>query len=298
MRILLLGANGQLGSVLQKVLSSVGELKACSRDRADLTDTAALIKTIDAFKPDCLVNAAAYTAVDEAENASDLAFKVNAEAVAVLAKAAEKHNAWLIHYSTDYVFDGSKTAPYTEMDRPNPIGVYGQSKLAGEQAISNSSCKHLIFRISWVIGQYGSNFAKTILRLALTKESLKIINDQHGVPTTPDLIARVTAAALAAINITPWTAGIYHLAPQGQTTWYAIAQTLLALAKKQRLPLVADAQSLHPITTAEYPTLAQRPLNSLLNTGKLQQQLDFNLPHWEEDFLVVAKQIIKGLQTQ
>lgn len=294
MRILLLGANGQLGQELSRTLPSLGEVKACGRSEVDLTNKHSIIEAIDAFKPEVIVNAAAYTAVDKAESERDLAFKVNAEAVGILASEAAKLDIWLFHYSTDYVFDGSKTEPYLEADTPNPINVYGESKLAGEQAIITSGCKHLIFRTTWVIGKDGHNFAKTILRLAAERDALSVINDQFGVPTTPALIAKVTAEAIEAVEKEAhWPPGIYHLAPHGETTWYGIAQALLQLADEAHVTLATDESNLKAITTADYPTAAKRPTNSRLDARKLQRQLTFNLPDWPDDFSTVAKEIIK-----
>ncbi len=299
MRLLLLGANGQLGQELNHRLSSVGEVKACRRSDVDLTDHHSIIAAIDAFSPDVIVNAAAYTAVDKAETEPELAFKINADAVGVLANEADKHNIWLIHYSTEYVFDGTATTFYSETDATNPINIYGKSKLAGERAITENGCKHLIFRTTWIIGQYGRhNFAKTILRLAKEHSSLNIVNDQFGVPTTPALIAKVTATAIKDIATSnAWPSGIYHLAPRGQTTWHEIAQTLIHLANEEQLNITVDKRSVHPIKTTDYPTAAKRPPNSLLNTNRLEQYIKFNLPHWEDDFSIVAKEIIKDLRS-
>lgn len=294
MKILLLGANGQLGHELSRTLPALGEVKACGRAEVDMTNGHSIVETIDTCKPDVIVNAAAYTAVDKAERERDLAFKVNAEAVGILADEATKRDIWLIHYSTDYVFDGRKTEPYSEADIPNPINVYGESKLAGEQAITASGCKHLIFRTTWVIGKDGSNFAKTVLRLATERDSLSIINDQFGVPTAPALIAKVTKAAIEAIaTANHWPPGIYHLAPHGETTWHGIAHMLLQLATEEHLPLATDESALQAITTAEYPTPAKRPTNSRLDTSKLEKQLKFNLPNWKDDFSAVTEEIIK-----
>lgn len=297
MRILLLGALGQLGHELNRTLPALGEVKACGRADVDLTDHYSITEAIDIFKPDVIVNAAAYTASDKAESEPDMAFKVNAEAVGLLATEAAKRDIWLIHYSTDYVFDGLKANPYSETDTPKPINVYGESKLAGEQAIATSNCKHLIFRISWVIGKEGSNFAKTILRLATERDSLSIINDQFGVPTTPALIAKVTMAAIEAMATTTcWPSGIYHLAPHGETSWHGIALLLLQLAKEAGVPLAVGEGAIHAITTAQYSTPTKRPANSRLDTSKLEQQLKFTLPHWKHDFFAVANEIIKELK--
>ena len=295
MRILLLGANGQLGQELCRTLPTLGAFKACSHSEIDITDKLSVINVINRFKPEVVVNAAAYTAVDRAEKDHNTAFKVNAEASGVLAQQAARYGIWLIHYSTDYVFNGSKNRPYTETDTPEPLNIYGKSKLAGEKYIADSGCNHLIFRTTWVMGKDGSNFAKTILRLAREKESLRIIDDQFGVPTTPALIARVTVAAIKAINTASyWPRGLYHLAPHGETTWFAIAKLLLHLAEDAHIPLKTSKNSVHPIKTTDYPTLAKRPVNSRLNTLKLEQQLPFSLPHWQSDFLVAAKDIIKS----
>ena len=246
MRILLLGENGQLGQQLRRTLPLLGEVKACGRADVDFTDHNSITAAIEAFQPDVIVNAAAYTAVDRAEKEQKRAFQVNADAVALLAEQSAKHGIWLIHYSTDYVFDGSKAEPYLESDTPNPINVYGESKLAGEEAIAASGCNHLLYRTPWVIGRDGPNFAKTILALACDRNTLNIVNDQFGVPTTPALIAKVTAEAIRAIaSGQPWPVGLYHLAPRGKTTWFGIAQSLFRLARKQQLPLSLDAESPH-----------------------------------------------------
>jgi len=297
MKLLLLGANGQLGQELGRTLPEVGEVCACTRSEVDLTDTQSILDTIEAFKPDIIVNAAAYTAVDKAESERELAFCINVDAVSILANEAAKRDIWLIHYSTDYVFDGKKDTAYTETDATNPINAYGSSKLAGEQAITASGCKHLIFRISWVIGKDGNNFAKTILRLASERENLRVIVDQFGVPTSPTLISEVTADVINAINNDKaWPSGSYHLVPKGETTWFGVAQALLRYASNSDIVLSTNASQLKAISTSEYPTVAKRPLNSRLNTDKLAQYLSFALPDWEEDFSVTAKSIIKEVK--
>ncbi|MDB0064234.1 dTDP-4-dehydrorhamnose reductase [Gammaproteobacteria bacterium] len=294
MKILLLGASGQLGTELNRQLPLIAEIKAYTRSELDITDTQAVIETISSFKPNVIVNAAAYTAVDNAEEEKSLAYAINSDAVAVLAQQAAKQGAWLIHYSTDYIFDGEKTAPYTEMDAPNPINVYGASKLAGEEFIAASNCNHFIFRTTWVIGKDGRNFAKTILRLATQRDSLSVISDQYGVPTSPSLITNVTIDAIRAIKQQKaWPSGAYNLAPLGVSTWYEIAQTLIIMAKENGVPLTISAEDILAITTDEYPTPAKRPLNSQLETQKLSQQLSFHLPHWKDDFSAVAAEVIK-----
>jgi len=298
MKILLIGSNGQLGRELERQLSSVGNVAAFPRSALDITNHRAVRDAVLAIHPNIIVNAAAFTAVDKAETDSERANSVNAEAVANLVQIAQKEGAWLIHYSTDYVFDGSKPTPYIETDAPNPINVYGASKLAGETAIAAADCQHLIFRTSWVIGKDGNNFAKTILRLAAERNSLKVISDQLGVPTSPSLISKITIDAIRAIKQDKaWPQGIYHLAPQGVSSWHEIAKTLIVYAEQQRVQLNTQVENIQAITTAEYPTAAKRPLNSQLDTHKLRAQLSFDLPHWKDDFLAVASDIVKELET-
>lgn len=298
MKILLLGASGQLGKELEHQLSSVGSVAAFCRVSLDIINYTAVGDAVRRIRPNIIVNAAAYTAVDKAETDAEQAYAVNAKAVANLAQIAHKEGAWLIHYSTDYVFDGSKPTPYIETDANNPLNVYGASKQAGEEAIAAADCQHLIFRTSWIIGKDGNNFAKTILRLAAERDSLKVISDQLGVPTSPSLISKITIDAIRAIKQKiAWPRGIYHLAPQGVSSWYEIAKTLIAYAEQQRVQLNTQVADIRVITTAEYPTAAKRPLNSQLDTHKLQSQLSFNLPHWKNDFLAVARDIVKELES-
>jgi dTDP-4-dehydrorhamnose reductase len=298
MKILLLGSNGQLGRELERQLSSVGSVAAFPRSALDITNHRAVTDAVLAIHPNIIVNAAAYTATDKAETEAELANAVNAKAVANLAQIAQKEGAWLFHYSTDYVFDGSKQTPYIETDAPTPINVYGASKLAGEREIAAADCQHLIFRTSWVIGKDSNNFAKTILRMAAERNSLKVISDQLGVPTSPSLISKITIDAIRAIKQNkPWPQGIYHLAPQGLSNWHEIAKTLIVYAEQELVQLNTQVADIQAITTAEYPTAAKRPLNSQLDTHKLQSQLSFDLPHWKHDFLVVASDIVKELET-
>lgn len=294
MKILLLGANGQLGAELNRQLPLIAETKAYTRSKLDITDTQAVIEAISSFEPNVIVNTAAYTAVDKAEEEKALAYAINSDAVAVLAQQAAKQGAWLIHYSTDYIFDGGKTTPYTEIDTPNPINVYGASKLAGEEFIATSNCNHLIFRTTWVIGKDGKNFAKTILRLATQRDSLSVISDQYGVPTSPSLITNVTIDAIKAIKKQrAWPSGAYNLVPLGISTWHEVAQTLITIAEENSVPLAISATDILAITTAEYLTPAKRPLNSRLETQKLSRQLSFHLPNWKDDFSAVAAEVIK-----
>jgi dTDP-4-dehydrorhamnose reductase len=284
MKILLLGKNGQVGWELQRSLAPLGEVLALDSKSTeycgDLTDLAGLVATVRAYAPDVIVNAAAYTAVDKAESEPEQAQRVNAEAVAVLAHEAQQLGAWLVHYSTDYVFDGSGTQPWQETDTVGPLSVYGASKLAGEQAIQASGCKQLIFRTSWVYAARGNNFAKTMLRLAQERDSLSVIVDQFGAPTSAELLADVTAHALRSAMAAPALGGLYHLAASGETSWHSYARFVLEQAEVAgKLLKVAPAQ-ITAIASSAYPTAAKRPLNSRLNTRKLQQAFALQLPDW------------------
>ena len=284
MKILLLGKNGQVGWELQRSLSVLGEVVALDRHSTpcgDLSQPERLAQTVRELRPDVIVNAAAHTAVDKAESEVDLARTLNAAAPAALAQAAAETGAWLVHYSTDYVFNGSGNTPWQEGDATGPLGVYGQTKLEGEQAISASGCKHLIFRTSWVYAARGGNFAKTMLRLAQERERLTVINDQHGAPTGADLIADVTAHAIRSAQHKPELAGLYHLVADGETTWHGYASHAIALAREWRPDLGWKVNEIAPVETSAFPTPAKRPQNSRLNTQKLQQAFGLNLPHWQ-----------------
>jgi len=284
MKILLLGKNGQVGWELQRSLSVLGEVVALDRHSTpcgDLSQPERLAQTVRELRPDVIVNAAAHTAVDKAESEVDLARTLNAAAPAALAQAAAETGAWLVHYSTDYVFNGSGNTPWQEGDATGPLGVYGQTKLEGEQAISASGCKHLIFRTSWVYAARGGNFAKTMLRLAQERERLTVINDQHGAPTGADLIADVTAHAIRSAQHKPELAGLYHLVAGGETTWHGYASHAIAHARELRPDLCWKVNDIAPVATSAFPTPAKRPQNSRLNTQKLQQTFGLNLPHWQ-----------------
>ena len=284
MKILLLGKNGQVGWELQRSLSVLGEVVALDRHSTpcgDLSQPERLAQTVRELRPDVIVNAAAHTAVDKAESEVDLARTLNAAAPAALAQAAAETGAWLVHYSTDYVFNGSGNTPWQEGDATGPLGVYGQTKLEGEQAISASGCKHLIFRTSWVYAARGGNFAKTMLRLAQERERLTVINDQHGAPTGADLIADVTAHAIRSAQHKPELAGLYHLVAGGETTWHGYASHVIAHARELRPDLGWKVNDIAPVETSAFPTPAKRPQNSRLNTQKLQQAFGLNLPHWQ-----------------
>lgn len=285
MKILLLGKNGQVGWELQRSLAPLGTLLALdsrSQDECgDLNDLSGLAATVQRFAPDVIVNAAAYTAVDKAESESQPAHRVNAEALAVLAQEAQRLNALLVHYSTDYVFSGEGSAPWQETDPVAPLNVYGASKLAGELAIQASGCSHLIFRTSWVYATRGNNFAKTMLRLAQERDSLNVIDDQFGAPTGSELLADVTAHAVRAVQQQPELGGLYHLAAAGETTWFGYAKFVLEQAEAAGIPLKVSPTKLGSVATEAYPTPAKRPGNSRLNTKKLQKTFALNLPEWQ-----------------
>lgn len=285
MKILLLGKNGQVGWELQRSLAPLGELIALDRDSqdycGDLTKLQGLAETVQQITPDIIVNAAAYTAVDKAESEAELAHLINADAAGVLAQQAKQIDAWLIHYSTDYVFDGSGETPWQEADTTGPLGVYGATKLAGEQAIQNTDCKHLIFRTSWVYSARGNNFAKTMLRLAQERESLTVINDQFGAPTGANLLADVTAHAIRTLQTTPELAGLYHLVAGGETSWHGFASFVIDYAQKKGHNLKTTVETIAPVPTSAFPTPAKRPSNSRLNTNKLQTSFALTLPDWQ-----------------
>jgi len=285
MKILLLGKNGQVGWELQRSLAPLGELLALDRHSTewcgDLSQPDSLAQTIDRFAPDVIVNAAAHTAVDRAESEPELCHTINAQAPQVMADAARRHNALLVHYSTDYVFNGSGTAPWSEEDETGPLNVYGQTKRQGEQAIAGSGCTHLIFRTSWVYAARGGNFAKTMLRLAKEKEALSVINDQHGVPTGAELIADVSAHAIRATLTDRQLGGLYHLSAAGETTWHGYASHVIATAAAASVPLKVGPDRIQAVPTSAFPSPAQRPLNSRLNTHKLQSRFGLHLPAWQ-----------------
>lgn len=297
MKILLLGKNGQVGWELQRSLSSLGELLALdpkSQDYCgDLNNLEGLSATVRNFAPDVIVNAAAYTAVDKAESEPEQARRVNAEAPAMLAREAKALNALLVHYSTDYVFDGSGSTPWQEQDSVSPLSVYGSTKLEGEQSIQVSGCSHLIFRTSWVYAARGNNFAKTMLKLAQQRESLNVIDDQFGTPTGADLLADVTAHAIRTMSQQPEKGGIYHLAAAGETTWCRYARFVLEQAQGAGVELKVLPAMVGAIATEAYPTPAKRPHNSRLNIQKLQNAFSLRLPEWQDG---VARMLIETLE--
>jgi len=286
MKILLLGKNGQLGWELQRSLAPLGELLALDRHSrdwcGDLNNLQDLAETVQMLRPDVIVNAAAHTAVDKAESEPDLARTINALAPGVLAQEAQKLGAWLVHYSTDYVFDGSGSRPWAETDTPAPLNVYGRTKLEGEQLITAQCQRHLILRTSWVYAARGGNFAKTMLRLAQERERLSVIDDQFGAPTGADLLADVTAHAIRQLMHRPQDAGLYHLAACGETTWNGYAKHVVKQAHLTQLAIKIIAKEIASVPTRDFPTLARRPHNSRLDCTRLQTVFGLSLPDWQQ----------------
>jgi dTDP-4-dehydrorhamnose reductase len=295
MKIVLLGKNGQVGWELQRSLAPLGELVALDQRSAehhgDLAQPAALAHTVRGLRPDVIVNAAAYTAVDEAESEPERAALINAEAPRVLAHEAAALGAWLVHYSTDYVFDGSGSAPRAEDALTSPLSVYGRTKLEGEQHVRASGCRHLILRSSWIYSARGSNFAHTMLRLAAERETLKVVDDQHGAPTGADLLADLTAHALRAALDSPALAGTYHVAAAGETTWHRYAALVIDWAREQGLPVRVARDAVHAVPSSEFPTAARRPLNSRLDTAKLRATFGLTLPPWQQGVLRMLTEV-------
>jgi dTDP-4-dehydrorhamnose reductase len=297
MKILLLGKNGQVGWELQRSLVPLGELVALGSQSnekcGDLTNLDGLTQTIRAVAPDVIVNAAAYTAVDKAESEPELAHTINALAPAVLAQEAKNTGALLVHYSTDYVFDGTGNRPWLETDTTAPLSVYGKSKLAGEEAILASGCQYLIFRTSWVYAARGGNFAKTMLKLAQERDALKVINDQIGAPTGADLLADVTAHAIRAAMQRPEMCGLYHLVASGQTSWHGYANFVIDFARQAGIEIRVASEAIAPVPTGAFPTVAKRPLNSRLNTSKLQRAFNLNLPDWQSGVTRMLTEVLQ-----
>jgi len=286
MNILLLGKNGQLGWELQRSLAPLGEVIALDRHSqeycGDLANLAGLADTVRVLRPGLIVNAAAHTAVDKAESEPELARTVNALAPGVLAREAEQLGAWLVHYSTDYVFDGSGSRPWREDDTPAPLGVYGQTKLEGEQGVAEHCRRHLMFRTSWVYAARGGNFAKTMLRLAQEREKLTVIDDQFGAPTGAELIADVTAHAIRQVLQRPQDGGLYHLAASGETTWNRYAKHVIAQAQWAQPAIKIVANEVATVPTSAFPTPARRPHNSRLDCARLQTVFGLALPAWQQ----------------
>ena len=286
MRILLLGKNGQVGWELQRALGVLGEVVALDFDspgplKADFSDPESLAATVRAVAPQIIVNAAAHTAVDKAESEPDFARALNATSPAVLAREAASLGAWLMHYSTDYVFDGSGSTPWQEDSPTGPLSVYGATKLEGEDAIRASGCQHLIFRTSWIYAARGGNFAKTMLKLAKERDKLTVIDDQIGSPTGADLLADLTAHALRAAMARPGLAGTYHAVAGGETSWHGYARHVIEFARAAGQPIKVAPENIVAVPTSAFPTPAKRPGNSRMNTEKLRSSFGLALPSWQ-----------------
>lgn len=283
MKILLFGKEGQVGWELQRSLLTLGDIIASEQHELDFENQDDVRGWVRRHEPDIIVNAAAYTAVDQAEAEPDKARRINADAVGVLAEEAKRLNAWLVHYSTDYVFDGEKVGPYVEDDLPNPLSVYGRTKFEGEVRIRERHTKHLIFRTSWVFAARGKNFAKTMLRLAREREKLNVIADQHGAPTSAELLADVTALALHRVlqnKKRTDLSGTYHLVAGGDTSWHDYAKYVVTVAREKGIALKASPENICPIKTEEYPLPAKRPRNSRLSVSKITGAFGVQLPDW------------------
>jgi len=293
MKILLTGKNGQVGFELNKKLSILGEVIATDRNDLDLADPDKIRVYVDQVKPDIIINPAAFTAVDKAESEPELAYQINVIAPQVLAEKAAELNIPLVHFSTDYIFDGLKKEPYAEDDQINPQSVYGKTKCEGEEKVRAHS-KHIILRTSWVFGSHGNNFLKTILRLIYHKESLNIIADQWGSPASSSMLADVTCKIIdTALNNKNFNNyGTYHVTNAGETNWYQYADLIANEAIKLNLKIKCKPDHIHPVLTSEYPTAALRPLNSRLNTDKLKKTFMLELPHWESEVKKVLKELI------
>lgn len=284
MKVLLFGKDGQLGWELQRSLAPLGEVIALGSGSpgGDFTVPDALLAVVRDTHPDVIVNAAAYTAVDRAESEPDVAHAVNATAPAVLAQAASRVGAWMVHYSTDYVFDGSGMSPWTEDDDTGPLNVYGRTKLEGERLVQEHAPRHLILRTSWVYGSRGGNFSKTMLRLARERDSLKVVDDQIGAPTGADLLADLTAHALRSLHQRPELGGLYHVAASGHTSWYDYARFVLDHAPDWLRPLKLSADDIEAVPSSAYPTAACRPINSRLDASRFTASFDLSLPPWQQ----------------
>ena len=296
MNILLLGKGGQVGWELQRSLAVLGDVTALDFDSqehcGDFSNPAGVADTVRALRPDVIVNAAAHTAVDKAESEPELARLLNATTPGVLAEEAARLGAWLVHYSTDYVFDGSGTRPWLETDTPAPLSCYGRTKLEGEQLIQQSGARHLILRTSWVYAARGGNFAKTMLRLAQERDRLTVIDDQWGAPTGADLLADVTAHAIRHLAQHPQDGGLYHCVAAGETNWNLYAKEVLTLAAQTQPAIKLKATEVAPVPTSAFPTPAVRPHNSRLDTRRLQATFGLRLPHWRDGVARMLTEIL------
>ena len=295
MKILLTGKHGQLGFELQRSLAPLGKIHAVDVEECNLADAEAIRKLVRDYRPDLIVNPAAYTAVDKAESEPELARAINAVAPGIFGEEAAKLGAWVIHYSTDYVFDGTKAGAYVEADTTNPQSVYGTTKRDGEVALQKSGCRSLILRTSWVVGAHGGNFAKTMLRLAAERESLNVVADQWGAPTSAALLADVTAQLVGRARregLDGYPFGLYHLVAGGETNWCEYARDVIAQAHAAGRPLKLKSEAINLITTVEYPTPAKRPANSRLDTTLFKKTFGLELPHWQEGVHHVLEEIL------
>ena len=292
MNILLLGKNGQVGWELQRSLAVLGQVTALGHGEADFTQPQAVAQAVRALCPDVIVNAAAHTAVDKAESEPGRARLLNATTPGVLAEEAARLGAWLVHYSTDYVFDGSGDRPWTELDAPAPLSVYGATKLEGERLIQQSGCRHLILRTSWVYAARGGNFARTMLRLAQERERLTVIDDQWGAPTGADLLADVTAHAIRHLQQRPQDGGLYHCVAGGETTWHSYAKYVVEHARQAQPAINIKATEIAPVPTGAFPTPARRPHNSRLDNARLQAAFGLRLPPWQQGVARMLTEIL------
>jgi dTDP-4-dehydrorhamnose reductase len=295
--ILILGKNGQVGDALVKALSSELACHAFDSHHADITNEKQLRKLIQHIKPSVIINAAAYTAVDQAEGNEVLAYKVNARGPQIIGEEATIVGASVIHFSTDYVFDGTKKTPYKETDKTNPLSVYGASKLEGEKLLMQACPQSIILRTSWVVSDHGQNFLKTMIRLAKDREVLRVVSDQRGVATSAHLLADVSKMLVNKLNTDDrknFPFGIYHVAPKGETNWYAYAKLVIHEAMKLGDTFSVSPEMMHAIQTKDYPTRAQRPLNSRLDTSLFEKEFSMTLPPWEEGVFAIIRALYKG----
>lgn len=288
--ILITGSNGQVGFELERIASVYGDVLAPRRQELDLGDASAVRTYLDKHRPSVILNAAAYTGVDNAENERKLAQRINADMPAQLAEYSSAAEATLVHYSSDYVYPGHGNSPWREDSATGPLNTYGRSKLDGDLAVSQSGCRHLIFRTSWVYSARGNNFMKTMLRLGQSKSELRVVGDQIGSPTPARLIAQISDLALK----NSLESGIYHLAPRGETSWHGFAREIFVLARRQGASLKISTEALSSISTAEYPTPAERPLNSRLSLIKLEAALGIQLPHWRDQLALTVDEHFKA----
>ncbi len=295
MKILVTGKNGQVGHELMKTLAPLGKVTGVDLKECDLSQSAAIDVLLERVKPDIIVNPAAYTEVDKAESEPTIAHAVNAQAPKILARYAARHNIPIIHFSTDYVFDGTKAEPYLEDDEANPKSVYGKTKWLGEEAVRKMAAKHIIIRTSWVFGSHGVNFLKTMLKLAQERDKLSVVSDQYGAPTSAALLAEAVAQIIRELN-EPGSYrkyGTYHVATTGETTWHGYAQAVVEKANKLGMVTKIDAREIKPISSKEYPMPAVRPANSRLDTAKVRTVFSVRLPKWQDEVEKVLRELVK-----